>query len=594
MKTSLSVAGCLVLVAGLATAQVNLVNSGCGGPTSVTSIGAGITLDQTGVNAAIGSIGALQRSTAASNVSYLPSGWAIDPTANGSINSGNAGFTIQFWYNPSSPTTFAYLAGDAGWVGLNGAFRIFQNGVAGTNNLIIRGPLTQLITLGAPLATPGYRHYALRYDQPANTLTWFVDGAVNASGPANITGTGSNFTIVGYNGSAAQGPDGFWDEIRLHDYAVSDADIAAFFNQTAGTCALPQISGTSGEIMVPQQGYYDAEIAQNDHTHTTFVNGETPDVRNRLFTNGTTIGFGGSSTAGNFVSTILLNVNAVALGGAGGTVDRTLTYLDAPPMPTVYTTPGIVALELGHGLSTPVAPVSLIWGDGLGLGAAIPGLATIVVPIPYDYNSPDLTISIPPGVFVPGDRIDVQDITIDPTWQPSGVGVSNRCTFICADTTPGPHFHAEARGVGVIQNTGFFELWNTGTVNITQVLFDLSTSTGGAGTDWAPAALLNSGGMLSTNDSYRYNSQLHCGLVGGTFTAANVNPTTGAPQALQFDFTDFTNVNHFVFDCAIAAGNVGGGSFAGTTVTVTYANGATLSGQLAADPADPNGVILDL
>lgn len=596
MRTnSLSIAVALVL--SVATfAQVNVPSQSCNGPTSATTVGSALTLDQTGLNAAVG-IGALNRAPALANASYLPTGWAINPTANGSA-AGAAGFTIEFWYNSANPQVFHYIAGDASWLGAGGAFRIFANGAAGTNNLIVRGPVADLATNTAPLATPGYIHFALRYNGATGTLQWFVNGLPNNSVATAPAGTGTNFTCCGYNGSSAAGPEGFFDEVRCYDYAKTDQDILDHYLVSVGSCSIPLVSINTAEVMVPGQGYYEFELAQNDHTHRIAVNGEGTDTRNRLFTNGTTIQFGGSSAAGNFPATMVWNVNAVALGGVGGTVNRTQAYLDAPAMPVAHTTPGIPALELGHGFSIPTAPLSVAFGDGLGL-STIPGLFSISVPIFYDYNSPDLTFTIPSGVFTDGDRIDIQDISFDPTW-PGGIASSNRCTFIYTSTLPGAHFHAEARGVGIIQNTGFFEIWNTGSVNITQVVLDITTCTALVPAEWFPAAALNSGGTLSGGDSYRFGTELHCGLVGGTFTALNPGAATGLPGAIQFDFTDFTSVNNFIFDAGVSVGTVAasqngsGATLVGMTVTVTFQGGAVLSGVLAADPGDPTGVILDL
>jgi len=240
--------------AGFAPAQLTLTNTATGGPPTATTVGTLHSIDSKTFK--IGAASCLQAGGTAT--SYLPTQAALDPTSRGNGGTkANAGFTIQWWLKPIAPTAFGYLWGDNPWSGSGGTFRCFQNGAAGTGNLFIRGPLTQLATTGAPLQNStgpnGWVHFACVVDTTTNKVTWYVNGKQNATGAANITGKGGNFKCMGYDGSTS-GTNSNFDDIRIYDWARTATDIAADYNLNArGT-------GPSGSPNVPDLGYYECEL----------------------------------------------------------------------------------------------------------------------------------------------------------------------------------------------------------------------------------------------------------------------------------------------------------------------------------------------
>jgi hypothetical protein len=258
-------------------------------------------------------------------------------------------------------------------------------------------------------------------------------------------------------------------------------------------------------------------------------------------------------------------------------------------------TPGVGLLNLCHAFSIPSGP-ALIFPDGLnlnaiGIGAGIPG--------GYSYGGPagpfmlTFTLPIGAGIFFAGDQVVMQGVAIDAAY-PFSVGVSNVGKF--RYVTPvglGGHAHVEARGTAAIQVATFYEVWNTGTVDITQVIIDTTTATGGA-TAFAPSAALNTGGTLAANSSYRENTDVLTGLIGFT----GVSPLATTPptyRGLQFDFANFTaTIDELKFDCDTVPSNLAGSSLVGSTVTVTFSDLSVLTGTMILDPLDATAAIIDL
>lgn len=593
--------GVVALFASGATAQVTLANSATNPASPVaTTTGNFHSVDPT---SQIGA-GSILRAAGASSASYLSTGAALDVTTPGFATcTANNGCTIQFWLRPGTTTgTFLYHWGDANWVGTNGAFRCFQNGAAGVGNLIVRGPLTQVATVGTPLTTAqntnGWIHFAVVIDNTAGSITWYVNGAVNntgASTPLPATATkGTNLSIFGYEGSAAAGHSDRYDDFRVYDWARSAADIAADYQSAAIG------SGPSGCNNIPDAAYFDCESSLNAHNGTVALLNEPLGSGVRLFTAGDTLTWAASSPAsGPYPATALINAT-IAVGPGNPRVDA---HQASPPLPGgPYRTSVVPTLSIGHCLSLP-GRSSIAFPDGLGVGIATsscPGGGAI--PVPYTYGagqtppSPLFTFALPAGIpWIDGDRIDIEWVTQDPGYPPIGIASTNRTTFMYVNPTrQGPAVHVEARGVDVIQVTGFFEVHNTGTVPITKFELDL----GPVAKTWDPMGALNSGGTLATGDSYRYNTDAICDLtpaspptsrytVTGTTLAFNFT----APPAPADGFQGPTN--HFVFDCDTSVTG-SGATFIGAIAKVTFADNTVLSGPLIADPNDPQAAIIDL
>ena len=617
MSKTLSSIVLVALVAISVPAQLTLTNFANGNVSSSTTVGTCHSID-TGVTA-IGA-GSCLRGAGSSNSCYLPTGLALDPTTSGicaGLGTNNDGFTIQFWYLPANAGAFAYTFGDATWVGAAGAFRCFQNGAAGAGNLILRGPLTQVATVGAPLtATPGqWIHFAVVVDNVTNMIEWYVNGVLNNSGAANITGSGTNLTIMGYNGSSAAGSDGNYDDYRVYQHARTAADVMQDYNDgLAGLDAFSQAAvSPSGCFTLPDGVYYPCEIPQNAHNGTVTRNTEPGTAETRLFTAGDSISWGCSSpAAGPFQASALINV----FFGAGAS-PRTEGFQDPTAIPggPYTTTIGATTyggIEMGHCLSTPgtTAALNFMWPDTLSFGAlGVTPCGGTAVPSSYMYGAgltpADPAFTVPPGLFNTGDRIDIQYFSPDATFAAAGgIGTANRCVLEYVTPITGEHAHIEARGVSSLQVSTFWEIHNTGDVPIQQVCIDLSTAATTAA--WEPAGAINSGGTLATLDTFRKSTDLICDLdtTNGP-TVDNNNVTvfatgqTGVNLCLDFACPPSAAggfegpTDHFMFDCDINPA-VNGAGLIGATVTVTYCNGVVQTGTMVSDPADPMAAILDL
>jgi hypothetical protein len=337
------------------------------------------------------------------------------------------------------------------------------------------------------------------------------------------------------------------------------------------------------------------------------VNGGALGTVTQVATSSTQIAWDGERAPPDSSATALLNILGPSTGHPA-VVPYQHALRDPPAMPTAWTTPGVPGIELGHGFSTPANPFAILWPDGLGFGT-VPGIAAFAVPGPYTYlTSPPASLTLPPGLLAHGDYVEIQFLAVDQAY-PSGIGVSQRAAFVysdCATVNPGPHAHIEARGAGAQQVQGFWEVWNTGTLDITRVVIDASTclANGGTATGWEPTTQVSSGGSFNTGTTYRFGTHLLTGLQNyppGFTGTPHVPPIPPVVGTVRFDFSSFRACTSiFVFDsCSwgpnwAADLNLFGSAYVGATVTVTFAGGLILSGFLTPDPNDPFAAILDL
>ncbi len=161
---------------------------------------------------------ALGGNGASSTGNVINTGW--NTTINGS-------FTLAFYTSgvTTSSSTLYYIFGDGG----AGGFRCFTNGVAGSNNWRVRGPLPDLPLDGGADGQPHMMHAV--YDATAGTWTGYIDGVqvsqVTASTTINVTGSG--LTVGGY--ASNSGLDGLLDEFRWYNRALSATEVAATWDQ---------------------------------------------------------------------------------------------------------------------------------------------------------------------------------------------------------------------------------------------------------------------------------------------------------------------------------------------------------------------------
>ena len=147
-----------------------------------------------------------------------------------------------------------------------------------------------------------------------------------------------------------------------------------------------------------------------------------------------------------------------------------------------------------------------------------------------------------------------------------------------------------------LQDTGFFEIWNTGSLPIKQVTIDFTSIT--TNTTWDAAGALNSGGTLAAGTSFRHGTDTICDLTPTTNPRYTLDATNkiltfkfNVPPAPANGFQGPTN--HFIFDCRTNRGG-SGAIYIGAKVTVTWSTNTSKSGNLAADTNDPQGAQVDL
>jgi hypothetical protein len=131
-------------------------------------------------------------------------------------------WTIEFWINGNTSTAnLWYIFGCAS----AGSWRCFTNGVAGTGNLWLRGPITDIAVNGCWDGT--WHHVAFVYDSVAGQTRSYLDGTLQntvTQAAPNIVGS-ADFLVGGYGGST--GLNGTMDEFRLWAVARTGAEIAA-------------------------------------------------------------------------------------------------------------------------------------------------------------------------------------------------------------------------------------------------------------------------------------------------------------------------------------------------------------------------------
>lgn len=194
------------------TTVTNYASSPPPGTTTATLMG-GLTQGPTGQ-----CHGAVIGSGNTSSTDYVNTGYA--PNLTGS-------WTISMWTsNITASSTLFYIFGDAN----SSSFRCFTNGVAGPNNWILRGPITDVLVTGGATVAPHVTTFV--YDQTAGNIQAYLDGVlVNtvAQTSATIVGTGP-FKVIGYSTNVGCPAGGLLDEFRMYNRALTATEVAQLVN----------------------------------------------------------------------------------------------------------------------------------------------------------------------------------------------------------------------------------------------------------------------------------------------------------------------------------------------------------------------------
>ena len=158
-----------------------------------------------------------------SSTDRLNTGWAT------ALN--NDSWTISLYLNNVTSVAAAglnYIFGDSA----SGSFRSFVGGVAGADNLMLRGSgLVDVTVTGAAVGTAAVIHFV--YDASVPEIRAYLNGVLNTTvaqaAPLTIAGTGP-FLIGGYNISSGLPAAGILDEFRMYNRALPATEITATWN----------------------------------------------------------------------------------------------------------------------------------------------------------------------------------------------------------------------------------------------------------------------------------------------------------------------------------------------------------------------------
>jgi concanavalin A-like lectin/glucanase superfamily protein len=144
---------------------------------------------------------------------------------------GTSSWTISMWLDKVNGSTFGYYFGDAS----AGSFRAFNAGAAGTNNVILRGPLNQVVIPGI---APGPTVVTWVYEAANSVIKGYKNGVLVASvaqGALNINGSGQ-FQVGSYSTPMPAGA--LMDEFRFYNRALSAQEVADTWNKDVD-CFIP-------------------------------------------------------------------------------------------------------------------------------------------------------------------------------------------------------------------------------------------------------------------------------------------------------------------------------------------------------------------
>lgn len=167
-------------------------------------------------------------------------------------------WSISFWTNGlDSSTSLFYLFSDIN----AGAFRCFTGGAAGAGNILLRGPLTEVLVTGGASKRPMVTTFV--YDSKAGYIYAYLNGAlVNSVAQSTITlsSTGT-FILSGYNSLEGLNSGALMDEFRFYSKALTASEVAKLKYTGSSTASLTQTSkcsytGPSGVYTWNRSGSY--------------------------------------------------------------------------------------------------------------------------------------------------------------------------------------------------------------------------------------------------------------------------------------------------------------------------------------------------
>lgn len=146
------------------------------------------------------------------------------------LPSGNSSRTFSIWIKPTQVNAvnriFSYGQpfGDAAYVAT-----VFPNSVSNSTYL-------SNVLFNEPTTVNTWKHMVFTYEQLTNTVKIYLDGEFKTSGTFSSLGT-SEFVTALYLGSLFGGTTqryfGFVDDLKIYNYALTDADITSLYTNNA-------------------------------------------------------------------------------------------------------------------------------------------------------------------------------------------------------------------------------------------------------------------------------------------------------------------------------------------------------------------------
>lgn len=178
-----------------------------------------------------------------STTDFMNTGWVTNLTG--------TPWTISFWTSNIGPSsTLFYIWGDA----TAGSLRCFTNGVAGPNNWILRGTMTDVLVTNAALVTPTMTTFV--YDTSAGAVLGYVNGVLQttvAQSAPVISSLSGPFKVNGYGSNVGLPAAGLMDEFRVYSRALNAAEIMDLYTLTSRDSVA--ISGCGSNFVSPSGNY---------------------------------------------------------------------------------------------------------------------------------------------------------------------------------------------------------------------------------------------------------------------------------------------------------------------------------------------------
>lgn len=301
-------------------------------------------------------------------------------------------FTLEAWVNADDCDGYRGLIGNT--VGnLPAPFDWYLAAGTGQPVLLVgNGSNYGLVSGAAAVPAGGWHHVAVTFDAAAGTITHYLDGAANGSGPAGATplGDGGTALILGSRADGVTAFEGRLDEVAIYDHALSAVRIEIHHGAggdsptpTPTPAPPPPTNLTAGQVFGSE-----VDLAWDDVEGVTgyqVLRGTTADVAamtavgdvGRPIVPGSVTFLDNDNEAGLVTGTTYYY--AIRFGGPGGTGPAGDVLM--------VTTDATTAQVLGPAGGTPGDPIFGTSGEELTIAAATNDLHDPVVTVDWGDGS---------------------------------------------------------------------------------------------------------------------------------------------------------------------------------------------------------------